>query len=79
MRLLRRALVVRCLGPGRAIFASSKYITDSLAPEFTEFPAVSRDAIASEARNSSPVIFLLPARSDPTPLMEEAAMSLPVT
>jgi dynein heavy chain len=68
-----KALIIRCLRPDRAIFAAKNYITQFLGPSFTEYPNVSLDNVAIEAGNKSPVIFLLSAGSDPTPLIEEAA------
>jgi dynein heavy chain len=57
----QRAVIIRCLRPDRAIFASINYISSFLGPEFTEFPSASLDNIAVEAGNTSPVIFLLSA------------------
>lgn len=68
-----RALIIRCLRTDRAIFAAKNYIAQFFGPQFNEYPNVSLDAIAQEAGNASPVIFLLSAGSDPTPLIEEAA------
>ena len=68
-----KALIIRCLRPDRAIFAAKNYIAEFLGPQFNEYPNVSLDAIAQEAGNASPVIFLLSPGSDPTPLIEEAA------
>ena len=69
----QKAVIIRCLRPDRAIFASMKYIGEFLGEEYNEYPSVSLDNIAAEAGNSSPVIFLLSPGSDPTPLIEEAA------
>ncbi|OHT09327.1 Dynein heavy chain family protein [Tritrichomonas foetus] len=69
----QRAVIIRCLRPDRAIFASTKYIQEFLGDEYIEYPSVSLDNIASEAGNNLPVIFLLSPGSDPTPLIEEAA------
>jgi dynein heavy chain len=59
--------------PDRAIFATKNYIVQFLAASFTEYPTGSLDNVAIEAGNKSPVIFLVSADSDPTPLIEEAA------
>jgi hypothetical protein len=55
----QRGVIIRCLFPDRAIFASTNCILAFLGPEFTQFPAVSLDTVAVEAGNASLVIFLL--------------------
>ncbi|KAK8835297.1 Dynein heavy chain 5, axonemal [Tritrichomonas musculus] len=69
----QKAVIIRCIRPDRAIFASSKYIQEFLGDEYIEYPPVNLDNIAVEAGNASPVIFLLSPGSDPTPLIEDAA------
>jgi dynein heavy chain len=78
VKLFTKALIVRCLRPDRTIFGAKIYIAESLGKlendqTYNDYPKVSLDSIAAEAGNRSPVIFLLSAGSDPTPLIEEAA------
>jgi dynein heavy chain len=73
MQPFHRAVVIRCLRPDRAIFAANIFINESLGKEFLEYSMPGLDLISAEAKNLSPVIYLLSPGSDPTPLVEEAA------
>jgi dynein heavy chain len=67
------AIIIRCLRPDRVIFASNKYISETLGNQFMELSVINTDNIADEAGINPPVIYLLSAGSDSTPLVEEAA------
>jgi dynein heavy chain len=67
------AIIIRCLRPDRAIFASNKYISETLGKQSMEYRVINTDNIAAEAGIDSHVICLLSAGSYPTPLVEEAA------
>ena len=68
-----RAVVIRCLRLDWAIFAANIFIAESLIKESLEYSRPGLDFISAEAKNLSPIIYLLSACSDSTPPVEEAA------
>jgi len=71
-----KMVVLRCLRPDRVAFAVRKFISANLGPHFVAPPPFDLHEVHELSTPTTPVIFVLSAGVDPSPLLQQLATEL---